>query len=137
MSPLYLYNGKLLVVDGKLAINQNCCCGECSGPCDTSEDCAPGCACMNGACVETKAYTITAVDECSGGYFVNGPQFIWEWKGFFGKSWQLVGITRDQADKICLDFTTNNNIVTVGASAPPFDGAFVGEQITWGCACES
>ena len=27
MSPLFTYNGKLLVVDGKLAANQNCCCG--------------------------------------------------------------------------------------------------------------
>lgn len=28
MSPLYLYDGKLLLVDGKLATNQNCCCEE-------------------------------------------------------------------------------------------------------------
>jgi|688.fasta_scaffold07784_6 hypothetical protein len=27
MSPLFTYNGKLLVVDGKLAANENCCCG--------------------------------------------------------------------------------------------------------------
>jgi hypothetical protein len=39
MSPLFTYNGKLLVVDGKLATNQNCCCEPpggfccyCSGP---------------------------------------------------------------------------------------------------------
>ena len=29
MSPLFTYNGKLLVVDGKLATNSNCCCGKC------------------------------------------------------------------------------------------------------------
>lgn len=29
MSPLFKHNGKLLVVDGKLAINQNCCCNNC------------------------------------------------------------------------------------------------------------
>jgi hypothetical protein len=29
MSPLFTYNGKLLVVDGKLATNENCCCGDC------------------------------------------------------------------------------------------------------------
>lgn len=29
MSPLYTYNGKLLAVNGKLAINQNCCCAGC------------------------------------------------------------------------------------------------------------
>ena len=31
MSPLYLYNGKLLVKDGALATNENCCCVECCG----------------------------------------------------------------------------------------------------------
>lgn len=37
MSPLYLYNGKLLTVDGKLAINANCCCDEeCLSPCQSS-----------------------------------------------------------------------------------------------------
>jgi hypothetical protein len=29
MSPLYTYESKLLVVNGKLAANENCCCGEC------------------------------------------------------------------------------------------------------------
>lgn len=29
MSPLYLYNGKFLLVDGKLATDQSCCCEEC------------------------------------------------------------------------------------------------------------
>lgn len=28
MSPLFTYNGKLLVVDGKLATNENCCCDQ-------------------------------------------------------------------------------------------------------------
>ncbi len=28
MSPLYLWNGKLLMVDGALAGDQNCCCGD-------------------------------------------------------------------------------------------------------------
>ena len=30
MSPLYLYNNKLLINDGKLAANENCCCSQCS-----------------------------------------------------------------------------------------------------------
>jgi hypothetical protein len=35
MSPIYLYNGKLLVVDGKLATGQACCCaGGCNCTCD-------------------------------------------------------------------------------------------------------
>lgn len=29
MSPIYTYNGKLLVVDEKLATNENCCCAQC------------------------------------------------------------------------------------------------------------
>jgi hypothetical protein len=28
MSPLFTYKGKLLVVDGKLAANENCCCDQ-------------------------------------------------------------------------------------------------------------
>lgn len=34
MSPLYLYEGKLLIVDGKLAADENCCCGEGGCPCN-------------------------------------------------------------------------------------------------------
>lgn len=37
VSPLYLYNGKLLVVDGKLATGQNCCCDEDPPPEPSSE----------------------------------------------------------------------------------------------------
>lgn len=32
VSPIYLYNGKLLVVDGKLATGQNCCCDNATNP---------------------------------------------------------------------------------------------------------
>jgi hypothetical protein len=52
MSPLYLHDGKLLLVDGKLAANEACCCNKCSGPCEGDEDCAPGCVCVDGECVE-------------------------------------------------------------------------------------
>jgi hypothetical protein len=31
MSPLFAYKGKLLVVDGKLAANERCCCDKCLG----------------------------------------------------------------------------------------------------------
>jgi hypothetical protein len=48
-----LIDGKLLFVDGKLATDAACCCGDprCSGPCEDDEACGECCKCDLGTCV--------------------------------------------------------------------------------------
>jgi hypothetical protein len=55
MTLITLQDGKLVLRDGKVGTEEACCCEEeekCSGPCDDSEDCDPGCECVDGECVE-------------------------------------------------------------------------------------
>jgi len=58
MSPLFTSDGKILVVDGKLAASKNCCCDSCDGPCP----CRPGCCCgVVAADQDTRCMKITQV----------------------------------------------------------------------------
>lgn len=65
---LRIVNGKLLLgPTGKLATSDACCCGQCSGPCETTADCATGCVCVDGQCVPGGACCLSG-GACSAEY---------------------------------------------------------------------
>jgi hypothetical protein len=50
---LTVQDGKLVLRDGAIGTEQACCCKKCEGPCEDNEDCAPGCACVDGECAQS------------------------------------------------------------------------------------
>lgn len=74
---------------------------------------------------------------CPEGVYVNGPTFTYEWDAALS-GWTLVGITPQDANQACFDFADANGLFSGGASSPPFNGAFDGEQVTIAtCLCGS
>lgn len=57
MTRITLQDGKVVLRDGQVGTEEACCCDDekCSGPCDDSEDCDPGCFCEDGECVECRS----------------------------------------------------------------------------------
>lgn len=64
MSPLYTYNGKLLIKDGALATSQSCCC-------DTGGQCPPS-SFYDSLCVSIDVQSYGASLQASGQLFNNG-----------------------------------------------------------------
>jgi hypothetical protein len=102
MTLITLQDGKLVLRDGKVGTEQECCCKkcesdedcpegeccvdgecgpceeECSGPCDGNEDCEPGCECVDGECVALGTCCEQGCVTCT------GANYRWD-----GEKWAL------------------------------------------------
>jgi hypothetical protein len=47
-----LQDGKIVIREGKVGTEQECCCEKCAGPCDEENPCPAGCSCVDGECVQ-------------------------------------------------------------------------------------
>lgn len=54
MTVVAFQNGAVVMRSGKVGLGSSCCCNQCHGPCESSEDCGPGCECVDGECVEVQ-----------------------------------------------------------------------------------
>jgi hypothetical protein len=84
MTLITIQDGKLVLRDGAIGTEQACCCAKCSGPCDENEDCAPGCACVDGECVPTGAccycQEYSQRGGAGGGFSTDDVQDFIEWE---------------------------------------------------------
>jgi hypothetical protein len=67
MTQITFQDGKVVFRDGAVGTEQACCCKKCSGPCEGDEDCAPGCVCVDGECVECNCVVFASqqIDYCT------------------------------------------------------------------------
>ena len=142
--PLITYEGKLLVVNGKLAASLNCCCdannwlylpctdpsgaGECSGvPCDI-EISGAGVSNANGVYVFQNWFSETGPDGTCLGYYTNGngweiqPRFaVNPSGGYFVREVGGGGATIYASDELDMDGLPINFYTVVGDPTPPND----------------
>lgn len=111
---IYRYNGKILLVDGNVAISENCCCDNPPPP------------------------TPPPFDGCDQGVYINGPTLTWEWTDFGGFGfWNIVGDFQDAIDT-CNEFYNANNLQGGGPTPPNLIGQNFGDRVTVpSCLCGS
>lgn len=68
MTQITLQNGSVVLRDSKVGTEQNCCCEECHGSCDTGVDCAPGCCCATTWTGESPGSLVKACRRTADGY---------------------------------------------------------------------
>ena len=84
---LTVQDGRLVVRNGALGTTQACCCGGCSGPCESNGDCAPGCVCVDGECVTDACepgYECIGTADCTLFGYCEQVDGEWMWSGAGG-----------------------------------------------------
>lgn len=74
MTLISFQNGQPILRGGLVGTGQACCCGGCSGPCASTEDCAPGCTCFEGQCSKCECPPCEFIDSLciSASYTIRG-----------------------------------------------------------------
>jgi hypothetical protein len=116
MTRITLQGGKLVLRDGKVGTEQACCCEKCEGPCDTNEECSPGCKCQDGECVAVSCSD--CFKNCC--LFIQGrnlcePDTVFDENGIAIEGWFFLPFSNQYVWQSQVpDVSSNYIVVTIG-----------------------